>query len=139
MSKLINILRKIIQEQCANNMGGDCICRDKRCLYFDTTDKLPRCWYLEEYVLPYEPNNPVRVLYYATLEAEKCGHELSDKKASGIMQAASKQIECERCKKMFKPNNNRQMYCERCSKIIRREHQRKLMQSRRKTKDSVSI
>ena len=136
-TKLINSLKSITREQCANHFDGDCIIRDKRCRYFEAADNLPRCRYLEESVLPYEPNNPVRVLYYASLDAERTGQDLSNKKASSIMQAASKQIECEKCGRPFKPSGNRQIYCDRCGKIIQKEKTRQRLQKLRENKRVV--
>jgi len=82
--------------------------------------------------LPYELNNPVRVLYYAEIDANNSDRELTAKQAVSIMQAASKQIECEKFGRPFKPANNRQAYCERCGKIVRREKSRVRKQKQRK-------
>lgn len=147
MSRVNNLLKVMIKSQCANycennnGISNSCLKADCVCKYFTNSEELTRCRYLEESMLPDENNNAVRTLYYASLDAEREGRTINNKAATNIIKAASRQIECERCKKAFKPSNNRQIYCERCSKIIRREHQRDLMQNRREKEgeDSCAI
>lgn len=147
MDKVHRTLTTLIKDQCANfckdNNGilNSCVPSDSACKYFINNKKLARCSYLEEGVFASESNNQARTLYYATLEAERYGEKINNRSAAKILKVAvaSREIECERCKRAFKPSNNRQMYCEICSKIIRREKTRQRVKRLREKDMSVTF
>lgn len=139
----IRPLKKIIKDQCANYFNESncinncCVLSDKQCKFFNVTDRLPRCKYLETSILPEEKYRPEQKLYYDTLQAQSAGDTLSSKEANKILSIERNRllVTCEKCQRKFKPKSNRQKYCDDCRKAARRERQQKYMQEKRQTNE----
>lgn len=109
----INKVKKLIKDECAGYYYEDnyCCSKDRECIYFVESDKLVKCKYFEQGVLPLDID----------LEYE---YRVERKMNVGNKTSIKTNIKCGRCNTYFDANSNRQVYCEKCKKIIKRENNR---------------
>lgn len=108
-------LIKLIQNECANYVSGECAPCDLQCaqiVRFKMLNDNPKketfaCPYFRDNVLPMDKN-----LYALLLEPEKL-------------------VACERCGKMFAPANNKAKYCVDCAAFVQKKLKREYAAKKR--------
>jgi hypothetical protein len=113
-------IKQIISKECANHFGSFgninknyCCLKNKVCVFF-TAEKLPRCGYFEEGVLPL---NPELQLEY---------RQQRKMKARNIPVAS-----CKNCLGLFVRKSKNEKYCEGCKKIRKKDQDKLRMKDKR--------
>jgi len=124
---LINDIRKQVTEQCANyDKEGLCLLETgaggcRRCPFFNGQkgDKLPRCLYYENAVLP--DDEKLKARYWQSFGLAYWGD-----KREGTLKA------CKRCENPFDPGESpKRQYCDECREQQRKEKRNKRMRDYR--------
>lgn len=123
----LNKVKKLIKNECAGYYYENdyCCSKDGTCVFFRETDKLIKCKYFEEGVLPLDVD----------LEYE---YRVERKMNVGNKTSVKTNIKCNRCNLFFEANSNRQVYCEKCKKIINREKIKERVKKLRESKHDVT-